>query len=252
MNSIGISLIALACSMGGAWGGVWIRKRLPDGHMSDETAEVVKLGTGLIGTMAALVLGLLVASAAAEFNSEATGLQTLSTNFIVLDRALRHYGPEAAIARQRLHGVVEQILSHAESKDRAILLGDKTSRVAAEGSLLFDAIRDLSPETTVQKTIQSQCVQICVDIGKTRWALVEGADNPIPTLFLAVLMFWLTALFMGFGLLSPSNATVVAVLFVCSVSVAAALLIILDLNEPFEGLIHVSIDPVRHALAELS
>ena len=96
MSSIGIALISLICSSAGRGAGVLIRERLPDAHLSQDTAEVVKLGTGLIGTMAALVLGLLVASAATEFNAEATGLQTLATNYILLDRALRHYGPEAA------------------------------------------------------------------------------------------------------------------------------------------------------------
>ncbi len=102
MSTIGIALIALICSFGGAVGGVLIRERLPGAHFSQDTAEVVKLGTGLIGTMAALVLGLLVASAATEFNAEATGLQTVATNYILLDRALRHYGPEAVPARERL------------------------------------------------------------------------------------------------------------------------------------------------------
>ncbi len=99
MSAIGIALISLICSFGGAWVGVLLRERLPDAHLSQDTAEVVKLSTGLVGTMAALVLGLLVASAATEFNGEATGLQTLATDFILLDRALRHYGPEAAPAR---------------------------------------------------------------------------------------------------------------------------------------------------------
>ncbi len=123
--------------------------------------------------------------------------------------------------------------------------------MATTASAMFDTIRDLDPRTNAQKMIQNQCVQICADLARARWALISGADNPIPTLFLAVLMFWLMALFLGFGLLSPKNGTVLAVLFVCALSVAAALFIILDLNQPFDGLIRVSIDPIRDALAEL-
>ena len=100
--------------------------------------------------------------------------------------------------------------------------------------------------------IQNQCLQVCADLAKTRWTLVQGADNPIPMPFLVVLMFWLAALFLGFGLLSPRNGTVLAVLFVSAVSVATAMLIIIDLNQPFDGLIQVSVDPIRDALAELN
>ena len=212
----------------------------------------MKLGTGLIGTMAALVLGLLVASAATEFNAEATGLQTLATHYILLDRALRHYGPEAATARERLHGVVEQTINHATDRDHTPITTANTAFVSAAGSSMFDAIRDLGPRTEAQKLIQNQCVQVCAELARRRWTLIEGADNPIPTLFLAVLMFWLATLFLGFGLLSPRNGTVLAVLFVCAVSVATAMFLILDLNQPFDGLIQVSIDPIRDALAELN
>ena len=85
-----------------------------------------------------------------------------------------------------------------------------------------------------------------------RWTLTQGADNPIPIPFLAVLMFWLTALFLGFGILAPPNGTVLAVLFVSAFSVAAAMLLILDLNQPFDGLIRLSTDPIRDALSEIS
>ena len=251
MSAIGIALISLICSFGGACIGVLLRERLPDAHLSQETAEVVKLGTGLVGTMAALVLGLLVASAAAEFNSEATGLQTLATDFILLDRALKHYGPEASTARAGVHNLLEQTINQATSRERTPLETVSTGRLSIVASSMFDAIRDLNPRTDAQKTIQNQCMQICAELTRTRWTLIQGANNPIPMPFLVILMFWLAALFLGFGLLAPRNGTVLTVLFVSAVSVAAAIFLILDLNEPFDGLIRVSIDPMRDSLAEL-
>ena len=253
MSAIVIALVSVICAFGGACLGVLLRERLPNAHLSQDTAEIVKLGTGLVGTMAALVLGLLVASAATEFNAEGTGLQTLATDFVVLDRTLRHYGPETATARQRLHGLVEQVINRAASdKEPTPLENATTVRVSAAASSMFDAIRDLSPRTEAQKMIQQQCIQVCAELARTRWMLIQGADNPIPTPFLVVLMFWLVALFLGFGLLSPRNGTAIAVLFVSAVSVAAAMFIILDLNQPFDGLIKVSIDPIRDAFAELN
>ncbi len=251
MNSIWIALTSLGCSFAGAWLGGFLRERLPEAHRSQETAEVVKLGTGLVGTMAALVLGLLVASAATEFNTEASGVQTMATDFILLDRALGRYGPEAKPARQKLHDLLDGFVTSISSRgdvppDRAI-----SARTSSQASMMFDAIRDLSPKTEPERIIQNECLKSCTELGKTRWALIQGADNPIPTPFLVVLMFWLTALFLGFGLIAAPNGTVLATLFVCSVSVAAVLFIILDLNQPFDGLIRVSMDPIRYALAEV-
>lgn len=251
MSAIGIALISLICAFGGACAGVVLRRRLPEAHFSPDTAEVVKLGTGLVGTMAALVLGLLVASAATEFNSEATALQTLATDFILLDRALKHYGPEAVTARARVHSVLEQCIKQATVRDGTPLKNVSTTRLSSLASSMFESIRDLGPRTEAQKLIQNQCMEVCAELTRTRWTLIQGSDNPIPTPFLAVLMFWLVALFLGFGILAPPNGTVLAVLFVSAVSVAAAMLLILDLNQPFDGLIRVSIDPIRDALAEL-
>ena len=172
MSTLGVALMSLICSFGGAVGGVLIRERLPGHHFTQDTAEVVKLGTGLIGTMAALVLGLLVASAATEFNAEATGLQTLATNFVLLDRALRNFGPEAEPARERLSVVVERTIHLATERGAVPLAAAKAAPVATTASALFGAIRDLEPHTNAQKMIQNQCVQTCVDLARA----ALGAD----------------------------------------------------------------------------
>ena len=69
--------------------------------------------------------------------------------------------------------------------------------------------------------------------------------------FLVVLVFWLTILFISFGLFAPPNATVIATLFVCALSVSGAIFLILELDQPFEGLIRISSAPLRNALAHL-
>jgi hypothetical protein len=175
MSAIGIALIALICSFGGACVGVLLRERLPDAHLSQDTAEVVKLSTGLVGTMAALVLGLLVASAATEFNAEATGLQTLATDLILLDHALRHYGPEAGTARERLHNLVERAINQATSGERRPLENVRSAQASTAASPMFDAVRDLSPRTEAQKMILNQPFDglIRVSIDPIRGALAE-------------------------------------------------------------------------------
>jgi len=87
-----------------------LRPFMPEKHLSAETKGIVNLGIGLIGTMTALVLGLLIASAKSSYDAQRTGLAQLSGNVIFMDRALAHYGPESKEARKMLHASVDDML----------------------------------------------------------------------------------------------------------------------------------------------
>ncbi|HME69605.1 MAG TPA: hypothetical protein VKM54_07020, partial [Myxococcota bacterium] len=63
--------------------------------------------------------------------------------------------------------------------------------------------------------------------------------------------FWLAAIFTSFGLLAPINTTVITALFVCALSVSGAIFMIVEMDEPFTGLIQISSEPMRDALAHL-
>jgi hypothetical protein len=251
MSSLAIAVIALACSFGGAVLGIVLRAALPESHLSDESKEVIRLGTGFVGTMAALVLGLLVASATSAFNAEDSGFQQLATNYTLLDRALNYYGPEAEGAREKLRRSVDTVLDRLWPTGGPRSSGFSSPDITAAHEDLFASIRDLSPHNDAQRLIQTQAVQIGVELGKTRWGLSQGESSSIPAPFLVVLMFWVAALFTAFGLLAPRNATVVVVLLVCALSVAAAIFLILDLGQPFEGMIRVSSEPLREARSRL-
>jgi hypothetical protein len=86
----------------------------------------------------------------------------------------------------------------------------------------------------------------------SRWLVMSGTETSVPTPFLGVLMFWLTVIFVSFGLYAPRNGTVTAVLFVCALSIGCALFLVLEMDGPFDGLIRVSPDPVRFAYTHLN
>ena len=110
MSSLAISGIVFGCIAGGVVLGMILRALMPEKHLSAETKSIVNLGMGLIGTMTALVLGLLIASAKGSFDAQRNGLAQLSGNVIFLDRALAHYGPESKEARKMLHASVDDML----------------------------------------------------------------------------------------------------------------------------------------------
>jgi hypothetical protein len=252
VSSLIVAGITFACTFGGALFGMYLRRVLPDPHLGSDSKDVIKMGTGLIATMAALVLGLLIASAKSTFDAQRAGFQQMATNVVLLDRTLAHYGPEAKAARDVLRNTVAGVLDQLWPAAGTPSSGLDAPEITAKGTALYEAVRDLAPKTDAQRAAQAQALQLVTDLTRTRWTLSQRDDGSIPKPFLAILIFWLSVLFMSFGLFSPGNATVVAILLVCALSVASALLLIVDMSQPFTGLFQISSTPLRGALAQLS
>lgn len=246
-----IAGIVFACAFGGALAGLILRATVPAHHLSNESKDVVKLGAGLIATLSALVLGLLIASAKSSFDAQRTGFQQLSANIVLLDRTLARYGPETKNAREALRQLVASAIERLWSENPSKSSGLGASVITVGGSAVFDRVRDLSPKTEAQRWQQSQALQICTELAKTRWLLTEQDESAIPTPFLVVVVFWLTVLFTSWGLFSPLNPIVIVTLLVCALSVAGAMFLIVDLDQPFDGLIQISSTPLRNALSQL-
>jgi len=244
-----IGWIVLACIFGGALLRMALRLILPEHHLSVESKDVIKLGMALTATMSALVLALLINSAKGSFDAQRSEVTQISANIILLDRVLAHYGPETKEARDLLR------VSAAGMTDRIWLATGtgpaelKPTAVGAEA--FYDKIHELSPQNEVQRSLQAQALKLSVDIGQTRWLLFEQRGRSIPMPFLVLLIFWVTIIFLSFGLFAPPNATVIATLFLCALSVSGAIFMILELDRPFGGLIQISSAPLRNSIANL-
>jgi hypothetical protein len=252
MSSIEIAGITFVCVFGAALLGMSLRTVVPEHHLSDKSQNSVTLGMGLIATMAALVLGLLTGSAKSSFDTQDGEIKEMSANLLLLDRSLAHYGPETKDIRDQIRRAVEYRLAVTwPENSRAARVDTSENDPTAEG--IEDRIRALSPQNDVQRGLQSRALQITGELLRTRWLMVgQQAGNAIQTPLLVVLGFWLAALFGSFGLFAPRNATVIAVLCVSALSVSGAILLILELNQPFQqGLVKVSSAPLRYTLAHL-
>jgi len=251
MSSLEIAGIAFVCIFGGALLGMFLRTVLPDHHLGPDSKDVVKVGMGLIATMAALVLGLLTGSAKSAFDTQDAEVKQMAANIILLDRTLAHYGPDTKTIRDQIKRAMEYKLAMTWPEDGSSARVDLPETTpAVEG--IEDSIRALSPQNDVQRALQARALEICGGLLQTRWLMFgQQAGNAIQTPLLVVLVFWLAALFASFGLFAPRNATVIAVLCVSAMSVAGAILLILEMNQPFQGLIKVSSAPLRFTLAHL-
>jgi hypothetical protein len=248
LSSISVTLITFAFVFGGAALGMALRPFLPNDHLSGDTKDVVKLGMGLVGTMAALVLGLLIASAKGSFDTQSSELTDMSSRIVLLDRVLAHYGPEAKDARDAVRSSVEHAVEWASVKQA---IDSREFGANNHGEVVYNKIQELSPKNDMQRSIQVQALNLIMGLGQTRWLMAEQRTNSISVSMLVVLIFWLTIIFISFGLYAPRNATVVVSLFVSAISVSGAIFLILEMYSPYEGLIHVSTAPLRAALGHL-
>jgi hypothetical protein len=246
MNFIAIRLIVLACVFGAALIGMFLRTVLPEQHLSADSKDTVRLGIGVISTMAALVLGLLVASAKNFYDAQSSELTQMSANVILLDRVLAHYGPEAKEARDLLRGAVARTLNLIWHQDHSEMVPTATG-----GEVLYDKIQALSPKNDAQHALQAQASSMAIDLGKLRWLMFEQGSTSISLPLLWMLVFWLVIVFTSFGLFAPNNSTVIATLFLCALSVSGAIFLILEMYTPFRGLMQISSAPLRNALAHL-
>ena len=236
---------------GGAVLGLWLSSLLPEHHLRDNSKDTVKVVAGMIATLAALVLGLLVASAKNSFDAVNTEITQSSTKVIVLDRVLAAYGPETKDAREQLRrgvaAIIETVWPEEKTGEAGLAGIERSNRI--EG--LQTKLRELTPATDTQRQLLSQAQQIIGDLVQSRWLVIEEAQSALPMPFLVVVLFWLTVLHMSFGLLAARNATVVTVLLISALSVSGAIFIILEMNHPLQGMIKVSSAPMRKALEHL-
>ena len=249
MSPITISLFVFACVFGAALLGIFIHSLLPDHHMASDTKDVVRLGMGLVATMVALVLGLLIASSKGFYDSQNTGVTQMAANVVLLDRILAHYGPEANAARTLLRNSVAHQVETSWPQDGSGKTRYQLSEDRSED--LLDAIHELSPVTDSQKTLKSQALAVAIQIGQTRLLMIEQRTASVPTALLAMLIFWLGLLFASFGLFARPNITLVVSLLLAAVAVSGAIFLIVEMYRPYGGLIRVSDAPLRAAIAQL-
>jgi hypothetical protein len=233
--------------LGSALLGMLLRTLLPEHHLRDESRDVIKLGVGLVGTMSALVLGLLVASAKGSYDAQSAGLTQLAANVIFLDRILADYGPETQNQRQTLRNAVADALDQVWSKD------GKSSgpEPGAVLETLSRQIQGLSPKDELQRSLRSQAVSLAATIGQMRWLVYEQGTTTVSKPLLVIMVFWLCVIFLVWGVLASPNVTLLATLSVSALSVSGAIFLILEMYSPYQGLIRVSDAPLRAALEHL-
>lgn len=249
MSPLAIGAVVFGCTFGGALLGMRLRVLLPASHLNDASKDTVRIGFALIATMTALVLGLVTAAAQDTFHGANQAVREAADSVLSLDRVLARYGPQAAGLRADLKRLVEQRVEMAWPREGAGEL-DPSYRVQVSEEFIA-RVNGLVPQTDEQQWLRTRAMNLGETLLDVRWLLVAGIRASIATPFLVILIFWLAATFASFGLFAPRNATVIAVLLVCALLVASAVFLVVEMNQPFRGLVNVSPAPFDYALEHL-
>ena len=248
MNSLVVSSIVFVCIFAAALVGMAIRRALPEEHVGPDAKEVVRLATGLIATMAAMVLGLLVSSAKSSYDARKNEVAEMSSEVVNIDRLLGKYGPETEDIRAEFRRTVEFGLYRIWPKEARLA----ELRPGDRGEILADKLELLTPENDRQAAIKTQAMSLVVALRQTQWLLfLKTEQNAVPHILLVVLVVWFAAIFASFGLFAPANSTVVATLALSALAVSAAIFIMLEMYTPFSGVLRISPNPVLEALRQM-
>lgn len=255
MDSLTTTLLTFMCCFCGYIGGQSLSRFLPDHHYQQSDArDVLKSATGMIATLVALVLGLLVSSSKSTFDHTSDAINGAGAKLVQIDRMLHKFGPDALPAQQNMRNIIEEVVERMDRPD--ITLDEQLKQAKHPKDALEERIAGpilaLEPTSDPQRKIQQRVLELLANIADARWLLVERATNKLPVAFLILLYFWLATLFAGFGILSPRNITVHTAFAICALSMTGAVYLIMEMNEPLTGTVRVSSRPLRFAISVMT
>ena len=249
MSALILSGIIFVLTLCGIFLGTLLRRALPKHHLNSHAKDAVRLGAGLTATIAALVLGLLIAAAKGSFDTQTSQVRQITANLILLDNILAQYGPETRAIRGQIRSTIDPFADGLWREKEAGTTRPVETNAAAERVYL--EIHKLSPHDDLQRLLKTRAVQISNDLAQVRFLLFVESENLIAKPFLAVLALWLMIIFASFSLFSPLNGTVFTCLFLFALSAASAIFLIMELSRPFTGLMMISSTPLRNALGTI-
>ena len=252
LNPLAVSAMFAAVVLAGAYCGALARHWVPANHRDADTLEVVKLGVAFLGTLAALVLGLIVASAKGSFDTKTIEVQSVAAKVLQLDRSLKRLGSEAQSSREALRDLVAARTGHLGERPVGV---DKSSPglAAARGLLAIEhELNTLQPKDDAQRQLLEAARHLTGDVQRIMSDVITQTGSSITTPLLVLLVFWFAVILAGWNFISPTNGTTLFVNVLCTLSLSGAIFMLLEMDQPFGGLIQVSDSPLRVILPQLA
>lgn len=243
-----ISLIALFFIYMSSLFGIFVRSLLPQHHLSEDSRTIIKAARSVVVGLAALTLGLLIATAKGSFDVKEAELKSGTSRMIVLNRLLLNYGDRSKAARDALKTVAENgikvlEITNAIGRDAKILRGEGID-------VLQRRLLELPEDIPGGAWIKNTALSLGNEIAVSRWKIYQNSSATVSPLFILILVFWLMAIFFSLGLIAPFNGAVLTALLMAAISMTGAILLTLELDQPYGGLIQISTEPLHMAIEQ--
>ena len=251
MNSTTVALTTFVLSFGASLAGIVGRSRLPAHHLEGDSKDALRLVLGLITTLTALVLSLLISSEYSAYQAQQTEVLQLGVHVLQVDRTLAHFGSNTNQQRGQLRQLLAATIARVWPDDGVEAQAPAPQAALQEGEELFEVVANMSSKTDLQRLAQNRALQLLEGVGETSHILIAQSKGALSRPMLLTLMSWLAVLFFGFGLFSRFNATVAGALFVGALAVSGALFLVIEMDHPYGGWIQISSAPLRTVLAQM-
>jgi hypothetical protein len=251
MSSITVALLVAACVFAGGVAGMFLHRLLPEKHLTKETQDVIRLGTGMLSVLASLVLGLLIATAKSSYDTTNQAVRQYAAELALLNETLRDYGGVAGKPRDLLRQHVETLLHDIwPSNGGAPNLNDETAATLMEH--VREQVRALHPVDAGQTWLRDQALLINDELLRERWLLIGEQGPSVSPIVLVVLVSWITAIFVSFGLNAPRNGTVAGAFLICSLAIGGSVFLIQEMDRPLTSTMQISSWPLQNVLAHMN
>ena len=240
-----------------------IRPLLPEEHKAHQTVQLVHLVDGMLVTFAALVLGLMTASAKSTFDSASDDFRVLASDIIQFDITARESGASANPVRKLMRAYLAAAIA-STWRHEPPPPGDYYPRNLAPKDVT-ENLEDVQLDRTLNSAgiewrrlvASDRNYQDLLEVGQEQfsriiqahWKLIQEVHSSVSLPFFMTLAFWLFVIFLSFGLMAPHNTLVLITIALGAISIASVAYVIVDLDTLFRGMIAVSSHPLRDALA---
>jgi len=250
MHALEVGSLAFALIFAGALAGMAIRLRLPPEHLVPEAKDSVRLAIGLVVTMTGLVLGMLVSSSKTFYDGEKSPVAQLGSQIVLLSDLLVAYGPETDPLRIEARKFVQDGIDRVWPKESSQVY---QLRPESASSYFYARVQQLTPKDDMQRAVKSELLSTALTLRGTYWLMyLQSVQTSMPKPLLVVVISWLVAIFVSFGLFAPRNATVVVTLIICAMAASAAIFIISSMYSPFSGILKISPISANAALSQMT
>ena len=251
MSAWTFALVVFAAQLLGWALGRLVRRRLPPEHLDARTRDSVMLLVGMVATLSALVLGLMISTAKQSFDDDKAAVVEIAADVLLIDHALAEYGDGSKAARDVLRGfmkrAIDGVVSPDKVRDSSNAAGTPLPPLPELGGLQKSLLA-LSPVTEAQRWLQMRALTLSSELKRARVLFAERESGSIAPAFLFVLTAWLGMLYIALAIFAPSNLTSTLTAVGGALAFSAAIFLILELDTPFHGLISLSSEPLVKTL----